>query len=75
MIDRILALISPLVVPGLRHHIAPEATFSELRLDTIDRAAVSMEIEDEFGVSFTDEQVQAWECLADIERMTKRARN
>ena len=46
----------------------------ELQLDPLDMAYVSMQIEDACDVSFTDAEVDAWECVADVLAAVESAR-
>ena len=51
-----------------------EHTLADLELDPLDMAYLSMELEDACNVSFTDAQVDAWQCVADILAAIENAR-
>ena len=66
----ILALISR--AAGME--ATADSLLIELQLDPLDMAYLSMELEDHCDVSFTDAEVDSWECVADVLAAVEKAR-
>lgn len=48
--------------------VAPDTNLADLGLDSLDRAEIMMRIEDEFSISFTEEEMVDIATLADLEK-------
>ena len=50
----------------------PAAEFEAHGMDSLDLAELSMTVEDDFSVEFTDAEVQGWRKVGDIEESLKK---
>ncbi len=48
--------------------VAPDTNLTDLGLDSLDRADIMMQIEDEFGIQFTEQEMVEIVTLADLEK-------
>lgn len=66
MNDKITEIIAKHL--GHKHRqVTPEQTLVEnLGADSLDIIEICMAIEDEYGISITDEQCDAWETVRDV---------
>lgn len=46
--------------------VTPDDTFRDLSFDGIDRAAIAVAIEDEYGITLRDPVVDGWSSVADV---------
>ena len=48
--------------------VAPDTNLTDLGLDSLDRADIMMQIEDEFGIQFTEQEMVEIVTLSDLEK-------
>lgn len=48
--------------------VAPETNLADLGLDSLDRADIMMRIEDEFHITFNEDEMTEISTLADLEK-------
>ena len=65
-------LIAKYVMSTRHHLIQPEATFADLGIDPIDVMMLAMDIEDAFDLRLSDDTINAWCCIGDVERCVGR---
>lgn len=72
MIPTLIARAIAYRVPS--HEIGNEHTFGDLDIGELDRICIASEVEEHFCVDLSDDEVTAWESVADVARSVKEHR-
>jgi acyl carrier protein len=55
------------------HHVDASMLLAELNIDSLEKLSIGMDLEDEFAIEFTDDEIEAFLSVADIIKAVKLA--
>lgn len=73
--DEITAGVMAVVREELGHGVSPEFLFSSMSLDSLDRVHLIVEIENQFSIDISDEEIGKLACSRDVVDLVERKKN